>query len=293
MFGYITPLKPELKIKDYEEYKAHYCGLCFGIKKNLGQTPRIFLSYDILFLCLFLDALSIENKTTFSKKRCIIHPFKKRIVANSDKLFQYGAVLNTSLAYYKCLDDLNDDRNKIKAFLKSRYANISYKKSKNFSNNIDSKIEKMFISQIELEKDNACLDKLSEPFSEMLYQCVLNFGNYDNNTTRILKVFTYNLGKWVYILDAWDDIKKDLKNQSFNPFIKKSDKIDLYESIIINEKERVLFNLDYALSEIIKSFELLKLYKHKAILENIIYSGLFYRQKMVFNKEEIKNEKLL
>ena len=72
MFGYITPCKMELKIKDYEKIKAYYCGLCRNIKYDFGNLPRITLNYDTTFLAIFLDAFS-KDKEKYIKKNCIFN----------------------------------------------------------------------------------------------------------------------------------------------------------------------------------------------------------------------------
>ena len=45
MFGYVTPCKMEMKIKDYEKFKAYYCGLCNSIKNNYGQPTKTYFKF--------------------------------------------------------------------------------------------------------------------------------------------------------------------------------------------------------------------------------------------------------
>lgn len=81
MFGYVTPCKMELKIKEYEKFRAYYCGLCKTIKKRLWWIARITINYDMTFLGILLDSLE-DNKNTFTKVHCIIHPIKKKSYYN-------------------------------------------------------------------------------------------------------------------------------------------------------------------------------------------------------------------
>ena len=116
MFGYVKPLNPELKVKEYNLFKSYYCSLCFTIKENFGNIPRMVLNYDMTFLALLLDSLS-EDKLEFKIKRCMLHPASKKPVILNNKALNYAACMNISLVYFKLLDDVMDDKDlKSKAF---------------------------------------------------------------------------------------------------------------------------------------------------------------------------------
>lgn len=283
MFGYVTPYKPELKIKDFETYKAYYCGLCMGIQHSLGTLPRIFLSYDVLFLCLLVDALSEENFTHFQKGRCFVHPLQPRIHAISPKLFEYGARVNTLLAYYKCLDDKMDEHS-VSSFFKFHYAKFCSRSILN--THLSQSIQKDSSAQFEIEKQMPSLDAASEPFSRMLFSCLRDYQNWSEDILRILEIFSYNLGKWVYTLDAWDDLAENQKKKEYNPFLtEETISLSLWE-IKEKNKERVNFVLDYTQDQLIKAFSLLPLKRHQAILENIIYVGMYQKKSEILHKED-------
>ena len=52
MFGYIAPLKSELKVREYEVYNAYYCAICHAVKRRYGELPRLLLSYDAVFVAM-------------------------------------------------------------------------------------------------------------------------------------------------------------------------------------------------------------------------------------------------
>ena len=56
MFGYVNVYKDELKIKDYDTYRAYYCGLCKMLGKRHNALARLSLNYDLTFLAV-LSAL--------------------------------------------------------------------------------------------------------------------------------------------------------------------------------------------------------------------------------------------
>src|SRR5690242_13659370 len=113
MFGYVTPCKMELKIKDYEKFKSYYCGLCKSIKINIGNIPRAALNYDMTFLAILLDSLD-NSKSIYTKQRCAIHPLRKKVILKDNDYLSYAAFCNVILSYYKLLDNINDD-NSIKS----------------------------------------------------------------------------------------------------------------------------------------------------------------------------------
>ena len=125
LFGYVTPLKGELKVKDFGRFKCYYCGLCCHIKKQFGNIPRLSLNYDMTLLGLLLDGLN-PDEVEVSYHRCILHPTEKKTEISNNKAISYAAYINISLFYYKLVDDVQDDKSlksKISASILSPYRN--------------------------------------------------------------------------------------------------------------------------------------------------------------------------
>ena len=99
MFGYIMPDKPELKVWEYEVFRGYYCGVCKTIGRNAGHRSRLTLSFDTAFLALLLDSLN-KDPISGKKKRCMIHPMKKRFIVESKPALEYASDINILLAYY-------------------------------------------------------------------------------------------------------------------------------------------------------------------------------------------------
>ena len=100
---------------------------------------------------------------------------------------------------------------------------------------------------------------------------------------RILGWIGYNLGKWIYIIDAFDDMERDIKSGSYNPLLRQykyenQDIKDFKASIA----EEVKVGLLQALSQATGSLELLKL-DNKGIISNIAYEGLYGKTERVLN----------
>ncbi len=108
MFGYVTVNEPELRIREYHLYRSYYCGMCMDLKDNYGQSGRMTLSYDTVFLALLLTSL-YEPPETLRSVRCAVHPLEKH-ATRQNAYTRYAADMNIILSYYSCVDDWNDEK---------------------------------------------------------------------------------------------------------------------------------------------------------------------------------------
>ena len=109
MLGYIRTQGPELRLRDYEIYRALYCGLCRHMGKCTGQCSRFSLSYDFVFLAAVRISILNEPVTTILS-RCPVHPLHKRKTVKDSETLKYCADASALLTYHKCRDDLADER---------------------------------------------------------------------------------------------------------------------------------------------------------------------------------------
>jgi hypothetical protein len=269
MFGYITPDIPELRVKEYEAYKAYYCGLCRSIKRHFGDIPRLTLTYDFTFLAILFAAIAGQS-VCVSRKRCAVSPFRKKLSVDDDKIMTYCADMNVLFSYYKFKDDLKDDKNPfyipVVLFMKIKINKLL----KNYSVKSDI-IEKELNDLLKMEKRNEKdLDLLSNKFGKIM-EVIFAFDGLDSDRQKITKWMGFNLGKWIYMIDAYDDIKKDMEKKRFNALV-----IDGlgYREIKEKQRDRVREYLLACLEEVSAAYELLELKQNADILDNIIYSGL-------------------
>jgi hypothetical protein len=283
MFGYVTPCKMEMKIKDYEIFKAYYCGLCNSIKKNFGNFPRLTLNYDMTFLAILLDSLS-ENKYSFRKFRCLIHPTKKRIIINDNEAIDYAAFCNVTLAYYKLMDDVYDNKT-IKSKVLSIFLKTYLKNPPNAYTNIMkyTKEKLLLLNTLEGRNDIMSIDELSDVFAD-LTGFIISFYYKETAFKDNLYWLGYNLGKWIYIIDAYDDLEKDIESNSFNAInsLFNKDKLN-FESFSTLIKPRIDFILTACASQCLKYLNNLPIIKNKDILYNILELGLMEKMDKVFN----------
>ncbi len=283
MFGYVNVYKNEMKIKDYNIFRAYYCGLCRSIGKR-NQTARLALSYDMTFLAILLSSV-LDEKTQFKAMRCAVHPLHKRPSVVNDTAVEYAADMSVLLDYLKLKDDIEDDKS-IRAFIGMLFFRHSVKKLiKKYpkeSNAIISQLEQLS----ELEK-NKCTstDKTADCFAKILSVLFTPDFITDNATRRTLEWLGYNIGRWIYIIDAVADYEKDIKKHSYNPLIMSGEEFDKI-------KENLNITLTYTLSSAASAYELLTIKKNDDILRNIIYTGLKNKQDSILGRKEPMDESL-
>jgi len=291
LFGYILPEKPELKIKEYEIFKAYYCGICKSIRKKYGQLPRLTLNYDSIFFVLLISCLD-DKKPDIVKERCVVHPFKKRNVVKNNKVIDYISDINVLLAYYNLKDNWNDDRSAVSAAgmiaLESAYKKIK-KKYEDIVMVFETRLGEL--DSLEKEKCNS-MDMAADSFAKLLEE-VLAYKPLlvRPEDEKIIRWIGYNTGKWIYLIDAFDDIKKDIESGAYNPLIYQysydnSENIDEFKKRI---RDKVYFNLTYCLSEIGKAYELMDVKINSGIIENIIYMGMLRKTEQILYGKELYN----
>src|SRR5690554_5934674 len=202
----------ELKFKEYYSYKGYYCGLCKCLKTKYSNKSRLTLNYDMTFLILLLSSLyEPENKIT--NERCIVHPKKKQIVIQND-ITEYAASLNVILSYYNLVDNWNDDKD-YKSLAIAKLLQREFEKSSSELLRKSNIIKQRLDNISKLEKDNINdIDAVSNEFGYLMEEMFLfKKDHWEQNLRKI----GFYLGKYIYFFDAYEDMKKDKENGSYNP----------------------------------------------------------------------------
>lgn len=278
MFGYVRINKMDLTFREYEHYKAYYCGLCKYLKRNHTELSRLTINYDITFLIVLLSSIYQPSAQVFHEK-CIVDPVKKKkhII---NEITEYAASMNILLAYYKLEDDVNDEGD-----IKSRLVRRAYRKS--FKTAYDKYPQKAdFIKAClgelrSLEEDQSTsIDQTSNCFARLLEE--IFYYKDDEYRNRLRKV-GFNIGKYIYIMDAYEDLDQDLEKGRYNPFSSYKDdreglkvKVDKLIGMTLARLEEAILNLDIKVN--------------KSIIDNIIYSGVYLRYKGLINGADKKKQ---
>lgn len=312
MLGYVVTFKPEMKVKEAEMYKAYYCGICKSIGRRYGQLPRFILSFDAAFLATVLDGF-FPQVVEFDKERCIAHPHKKEVMARCDAI-DFAADVMLILAWYKALDDIHDEGSK-KAWAFSKAFHGKFKVLKEKHPELCDEIEKTLNELGGLEDDKcASIDRAAEAFAKVMeaittagityiYNMKIKKGELQDGdgwdkkvevAKLVLARVGYHLGKWIYLMDAVDDIEDNIDSGAYNPLLyrfkyEKGEDAQAFRDRIRCDVER---NLLIYLSEMGKAFDLADLKKNRGIIENIVYVGLLKKTEEILEKgkEDLENE---
>ena len=318
MFGYVVVNKPELKFREFDVYRAYYCGLCHSLSKRRGLSGQLTLSYDMTFLVILLSSL-YEPEHNVTSKRCVVHPLRRQNIISSE-FTDYVADMNVILSYFKCLDDWHDDR----SVLKLAYSKLLKKGSigKNLNNvhatsdstddgsvaatqpNSDSNNQNSYFTddsghlhispdysyKNKIEAISSLLDELGtrEKMNETNVDVVAGlFGKimqilfvpFDDIYAKGLGRMGFYLGKFIYIMDAFDDVEEDVKKGRYNVFSNCYTDPDF--------ETHVKDMLTMMMAECSDAFEMLPAVDNADILRNILYSGVWnsYERRVSKNLE--------
>lgn len=262
MFGYVLAYKPELKMREYYKYKAYYCGLCKVLREKYGLAGQITLTYDMTFLVILLSSL-YESETRRIEERCIVHPVKKQKML-CNEITEYAADMNVILTYYKLLDDWHDEKSKISiAGLRALHKVFLELKEKYPEKCRVIKKCLGLLHQCE-ERGEENIDVASRYFGKLMSELLA----YRHDVwEKSLRKMGFYLGKYIYILDAYDDVDEDIKKENYNPLIPMYIREDFHE--------KCESMLTYVLAECTHEFEKLPCIEDAEILRNILYAGVW------------------
>ena len=269
MFGYVTANWKELPKEQQDRYGSVYCGICRAIRNQSGQIARLGLSYDMTFLALTLMSL-YEPEEESGKNNCLMHPVKRRPWVDN-AFIRYSADMNVALAYYNCLDDWQDDRKAsaktMAKLLESKLPEIESRWPRQCA-----AIRACLSELALLEKENCANPDLpAGVFGSLMGEL---FVVEEDIWADTLRQMGQSLGRFVYLLDAALDYDKDRKKNKYNPYLA-MDTGKVWEKW---EEYLVL-----TMGRCTAAFEKLPLVQDKALLDNILYSGVWIRYR---NREE-------
>ncbi len=283
MFGYVIPDKPNILIKDYTEYRAYYCGMCKAIGKDAGQLMRLSINYDITLLAMFAVNL-LDEDVKIQEERCMTHWVKNRPIARCDRAFSIVSKINSILGYYKAKDDSLDEKKLLKGTVKALISPY-YKKARKQLPEFDRISKEQYARLAALEKEaKASIDEFCDPFASIMVAAGKEIKD-DANFADLC----YNLGRWIYIIDALDDLYQDFTHHRFNPFLIgiKAGLTKEKHDEIIEQGKRLLY---VAIDDIKNAYNKMDIRLAEGPLSNIIYLGLERRTEDILSKGE-KNEK--
>lgn len=278
MFGYIRPAADELKVKEYNTYRAIYCGLCRSLGRCSGCLARFTLSYDFVFLALVRAALTGE-KMSFDKGRCPAHPFKKRPYALPGPSLDFCACTSSQLVYYKLLDDINDCKGLKRLTHIAARPFAAHSAGKAAAGGVPDALISDRLRELDgLERSRTpSADAPAEVFGRLLADIAGHGLTCDGE--RIAREICLHTGKWIYFADAVDDCADDARSGSYNPIVIS------YPDDMTAGCENILGAMAYERSRALGALELASCDTGaKAILTNILTCGMMASEKKLSEK---------
>lgn len=278
MFGYVTANEPELKMREYHEYKAYYCGLCHILKKRYGFMGQMTLTYDMTFLIMLLTSL-YECAPTVADHRCKVHPVKKQKMLYNE-FTAYAADMNMILTYHHLMDDWKDEGS-VPACVGAGVLRHTYKQLKQKYPKKCKAIAYWLhrLHTLEDAGENS-IDRVAGCFGKIMETLVIYKKDGWEDS---LKKIGFFLGKFIYIMDAFDDLEKDIKSGSYN----------VLKSMAGHENftEDCNLMLNMMMAECTIEFEKLPCVEDVEILRNILYAGVWKKfDKKVLECQEARKD---
>ena len=271
MFGYVTVCEPELKVKDLKKYRAYYCGLCSTLKEDYGFMGQMTLTYDMTFAVILLSSL-YETTTKHEEHRCKVHPAKRQHMLQNE-ITSYAAAMNVLLAYYHMEDDWQDDRKVSSLMTKSLIQGKAKKIIEKYPR--QSEIIRKSLKELgECEHENSMdTDRAAGCFGRLMAEL---FVWKEDIWEKTLRKMGFYLGKFIYLMDAYEDLPEDRKKNRYNPLKELAKRPD-YEA----QMEQILRMM---IAESTVRFEQLPCLVDVDILRNILYDGVWNH----YNKIQMK-----
>ncbi|MBQ3303645.1 MAG: hypothetical protein IJH03_03790 [Clostridia bacterium] len=278
MFGYIVTYPEALSQERQQRFKAMYCGLCRTLRKRHGFLTSATLSYDLTFLALLLNALYEPGERT-ARERCIANPAKQHDYVLTP-VMDYVADMNIALAYHKCRDDWYDDKNPISAgeaaLLRRAYRSVE----KTYPRRCDA-IENWLVQIHGWERDNVLeIDLPVNATGRMLAE--LFVWPEQHAFVQELQAIGDGLGRFVYFMDAYDDLPGDVRRGSYNPLKPLRDRED-YEQLCKTAMMAMV-------ADAADAFERLPILMDADIIRNVLYSGVWSKYAYIQNKRGGQNK---
>ena len=280
MFGYVRPCQPELKCRDFERYRAAYCGLCQSLRRRYGLLAPMFLSYDLTFLALLLW----QEGESFQPcpGRCHVKPWAKRAMCPAGPTLELAADESVILTWWKLRDSVTDERGmkKLAARGLSLLLGPAYRKAARVRPEFDAVVRSHLERLGRLEGEECpSIDRPADAFACLLRDAA-------PGEDRVIREILYHVGRWIYLVDARDDLEEDRREGAYNPLLLRyGPQVD--DGALEN-------TMTHSLELAQAALQLGAFGERTPILENILYLGLPLVQKAVFDGSwsQIKKQKI-
>ena len=287
MFGYVLPPLDLLTEEDQQSFRAVYCGLCRCLGRRCGERARLILNYDFTYLAILLSG-GAAGETRGG--RCLPHPVKPRPYQLPTPAMDLAADESVILAYWQLRDGIADSRGGKRGKYRAAAAALKggYERAAAARPAFDAAVRRQMdeLSRLEAERCPS-LDAPADAFAQLLSAAAEEAAG--ERERRVLRQLLYHLGRWVYLIDAADDLAEDFADGSYNPLIYR---YALKEGKLREEQRRdFAATLDHSVHMMATAFELGDFGCWTELLEKTLYHGLFRVGRAVLDGTFHKREK--
>ena len=271
MFGYVRPSAQDLPEGELDRFRTMYCGLCHTLSRRYGQAARFILNYDFTYLAILLSDRTAGKENA---GRCYTSPIRKRPYLESTAAMELAADESVILAYWQLRDGVEDHAwaAGLKYRAGARLLESAYRKAAAFRPAFDQAVRRQLqmLSALEKEKDPS-MDKAADTFAVLLSSAAE--GVEEPVRRRVLEQILYHLGRWVYLIDAADDLKKDAESGNYNPVaLRYGLKDGAWDP---ESRHAFAVTLDHSIHQMAAAFELWNFGVWTTVLQTTFYAGLF------------------
>lgn len=273
MFGYVRPYRDELKVGQNRDYEALYCGVCYALGKRHGFMARMFLNYDFTFLAMLLDG----SRPDLVRKGCPARLWCRKKACVRSMGVDAAADAGTILSYWKLRDTVADSGfwKGLSARLLSRLLGRGYRRAAAARPDFDAKVRRCLEELQNLEQEQCpSMDRTADTFARLLAAAAPPSG--DAGRDRAMEQLLYHVGRWIYLVDAWDDLEDDRRTGSYNPVLAR------FSGRAEEGRETMRTTLRHSLNLARSAMALLELGHWQGTVENILYLGLPAVEELVF-----------
>ncbi|MGM9649889.1 MAG: DUF5685 family protein [Butyricicoccaceae bacterium] len=270
MFGFVRPFRDELKMREYDRFRSVYCGLCHEIARKYGFLYTLALSYDCAYLALVLMSCEADGGTV-CRKRCIVHPLRRHTCVCGSEGLSHAAAVSVILTCHKLSDTIADEHGikRLGARLLRRLYRRGYRRAVQDAPDFDRTAGQCLSELAVLEREQAAsLDRPADTFARLLRAAV---PEQTGIRRRVLEELFYHIGRWIYLIDACDDLKDDFASGSYNPIRLR---FALSEPDIQTVRPQLEHTLLQSLAASYHAYLLLDPERDGGIIENVLCQGL-------------------
>lgn len=271
MFGYVRPSKQHLTEAEEARFQQIYCGLCHTLGRKYGFAARFVLNFDFTFLAILLSG---TQAPVCEQCRCAVHPFKKQCVAAQSAALETAADHSIVLAWWQLRDHIADHGffKGLPYRLAALFLRGAYRRASACVPDFDRSVQRRLAELAARERERcASLDRAAEPFAALMADiaaCVP-----DETQRRVMAELLYHLGRWIYLVDAADDLKKDFASGCYNPLRWRYGLTDA--SLDEETKQAVALSLDLSVHRMASAYALLDRGAWSPILDSIFYDSFY------------------